>query len=141
MNIRDRRSEWLDHSHITLCVRPAHRPPSNQPAASPTSDADSTDSSYSATHPVVAIATITDDIRLTTIPKLSIAAPPFTRTARARIEAAGGDPHKNKKPYTLSKGEEEGRGRREVRHPSPCLPIVLAPTDSDLDFHRRRFKV
>ncbi|KAL8279978.1 hypothetical protein RQP46_007559 [Phenoliferia psychrophenolica] len=109
------------------------------------------DSSYSATHTVVAIATITDDIRLTTVPKLSIAALRFTRTARARIEAAGGEcltldqlalrkptgrdtlllrgaknaresvkhfgmgPHKNKKPYTLSKGEEKGRGRRKSR--------------------------
>lgn len=48
-------------------------------------------SSYSATHTVVSVATITDDIRLTEVPKLSIAALRFTRTARARIEAAGGE--------------------------------------------------
>ncbi|KAK4700812.1 large subunit ribosomal protein L18e, partial [Phenoliferia sp. Uapishka_3] len=48
-------------------------------------------SSYSATHTVVTVSTVTDDIRLTTVPKLSIAALRFTRTARARIEAAGGE--------------------------------------------------
>ncbi|SCV69467.1 BQ2448_2487 [Microbotryum intermedium] len=102
---------------------------------------------------VVAVATITDDIRLLEVPKLSIAALRFTKTARARIEAAGGEcltldqlalrkptgantlllrgaknareavkhfgmgPHKNKKPYTISKGrkEEKGRGRRKSR--------------------------
>lgn len=49
------------------------------------------DSAYTATHTVVVVATITDDIRLFEVPKLSIAALRFTRTARARIEAAGGE--------------------------------------------------
>ena len=40
---------------------------------------------------VVVIGTITDDNRLLTVPKLSIAALRFTRTARARIEKAGGE--------------------------------------------------
>lgn len=46
---------------------------------------------YTPTTTVVAIATITDDIRLLSVPKLSIAALRFTKTARARIEAAGGE--------------------------------------------------
>lgn len=46
---------------------------------------------FKATSTVVAVATITDDIRLLEVPKLSIAALRFTRTARARIEAAGGE--------------------------------------------------
>ncbi|SCZ97198.1 BZ3500_MvSof-1268-A1-R1_Chr4-2g07054 [Microbotryum saponariae] len=109
--------------------------------------------SNAASSTVVAVATITDDIRLLEVPKLSIAALRFTKTARARIEAAGGEcltldqlalrkptgantlllrgaknareavkhfgmgPHKNKKPYTISKGrkEEKGRGRRKSR--------------------------
>lgn len=40
---------------------------------------------------VVVIATVTDDNRLLTVPKLSIAALRFTATARARIVAAGGE--------------------------------------------------
>ncbi|ORY88228.1 ribosomal protein L18e/L15P [Leucosporidium creatinivorum] len=110
-------------------------------------------SEFKATSTVVAVATVTDDIRLLEVPKLSIAALRFTRTARARIEAAGGEcltldqlalrkptgsgtlllrgaknaresvkhfgmgPHKNKKPYTISKGrkEEKGRGRRRSK--------------------------
>ncbi|KAK4052715.1 hypothetical protein OIV83_002002 [Microbotryomycetes sp. JL201] len=48
-------------------------------------------SSFTANHTVVAVATITDDVRLLEVPKLSIAALRFTRTARARIEAAGGE--------------------------------------------------
>ncbi|EPS29111.1 60S ribosomal protein [Penicillium oxalicum] len=40
---------------------------------------------------VVVIGTITDDNRLLTIPKLSVAALRFTATARARIEKAGGE--------------------------------------------------
>jgi large subunit ribosomal protein L18e len=40
---------------------------------------------------VVVIGTVTDDNRLLTIPKLSIAALRFTATARARIEQAGGE--------------------------------------------------
>ncbi|CEQ39402.1 SPOSA6832_00918, partial [Sporobolomyces salmonicolor] len=46
---------------------------------------------FTETHTVVAVATITDDVRLTEVPKLSIAALRFTRTARARIEKAGGE--------------------------------------------------
>lgn len=40
---------------------------------------------------VVIIGTITDDNRLLTVPKLSVAALRFTATARARILAAGGE--------------------------------------------------
>lgn len=40
---------------------------------------------------LVVIGTITDDTRLLTVPKLTIAALRFTATARARIEKAGGE--------------------------------------------------
>ncbi|KAL4401050.1 cytosolic large ribosomal subunit protein [Malassezia pachydermatis] len=40
---------------------------------------------------VVVVGTITDDNRVLDLPKLSIAALRFTNTARARIEAAGGE--------------------------------------------------
>lgn len=40
---------------------------------------------------VVVVGTITDDNRVLELPKLSIAALRFTNTARARIEAAGGE--------------------------------------------------
>jgi hypothetical protein len=40
---------------------------------------------------IVVVATITDDNRLLEVPKLSIAALRFTATARARIEAVGGE--------------------------------------------------
>lgn len=40
---------------------------------------------------VVVIGTVTDDNRLLTVPKLSVAALRFTATARARIEKAGGE--------------------------------------------------
>jgi len=40
---------------------------------------------------VVVIGTVTDDNRLLTVPKLSVAALRFTATARARIIAAGGE--------------------------------------------------
>jgi ribosomal protein L18E len=40
---------------------------------------------------VVVVGTITDDNRLLTVPKLSVAALRFTATARARIEKAGGE--------------------------------------------------
>lgn len=40
---------------------------------------------------VVVVGTITDDNRVLEVPKLSIAALRFTATARARIEAAGGE--------------------------------------------------
>lgn len=40
---------------------------------------------------IVVVGTITDDIRLLEVPKLSIAALRFTATARARIEKAGGE--------------------------------------------------
>lgn len=40
---------------------------------------------------VVVVGTVTDDNRLLQVPKLSIAALRFTATARARIEAAGGE--------------------------------------------------
>ncbi|KAJ1326766.1 large subunit ribosomal protein L18e [Microdochium nivale] len=40
---------------------------------------------------VVVVATITDDNRLLTVPKVTVAALRFTATARARILAAGGE--------------------------------------------------
>lgn len=40
---------------------------------------------------VVVVGTVTDDNRLLTAPKVSVAALRFTATARARIEAAGGE--------------------------------------------------
>jgi ribosomal protein L18E len=40
---------------------------------------------------IVVIGTVTDDNRLLTVPKLSVAALRFTATARARILAAGGE--------------------------------------------------
>jgi len=40
---------------------------------------------------IVIIGTVTDDNRLLTVPKLSVAALRFTATARARILAAGGE--------------------------------------------------
>ncbi|KAJ7781655.1 ribosomal protein L18e/L15P [Mycena metata] len=102
---------------------------------------------------VVSVGTVTDDIRLTVVPKLTIAALRFTRAAKERILNAGGEaltldqlalraptgantvllrgkktareankhfgmgPHKNKKPYTISKGRkfEQGRGRRKSK--------------------------
>ncbi|KAI4126653.1 MAG: hypothetical protein LQ347_004891 [Umbilicaria vellea] len=40
---------------------------------------------------VVVVGTVTDDNRLLTVPKISVAALRFTSTARARIEKAGGE--------------------------------------------------
>lgn len=40
---------------------------------------------------IVVVGTITDDNRLTSLPKLSVAALRFTQTAKERIEAAGGE--------------------------------------------------
>ncbi|EPQ59697.1 60S ribosomal protein L18 [Gloeophyllum trabeum ATCC 11539] len=40
---------------------------------------------------VVSVSTITDDVRLTTVPKLTIAALRFTRAAKERILKAGGE--------------------------------------------------
>ncbi|KAL7410897.1 60S ribosomal protein L18-B [Mrakia frigida] len=105
------------------------------------------------TKTLVLVGTVTDDERFLVVPKLTIAALRFTRSARERIVAAGGEaltldqlalrspkgantvlvrgkrtareayrhfgmgPHKNKKPYTISKGRkfEKGRGRRASR--------------------------
>ncbi|OJI80749.1 hypothetical protein ASPTUDRAFT_194133 [Aspergillus tubingensis CBS 134.48] len=90
---------------------------------------------------IVVIGTITDDNRLLTVPKLSIAALRFTATARARIEKAGGETltldqlalraptgantlllrgpknAREAKPYVRSKGRkfERARGRRRSR--------------------------
>ena len=91
---------------------------------------------------IVVVGTVTDDIRLIEVPKLSVAALRFTRAAKERILKAGGEaltldqlalraptgsntvllrgkrntreavkhfgmgPHKNKKPYTISKGRK-----------------------------------
>ncbi|GAA5976294.1 hypothetical protein JCM5350_001408 [Sporobolomyces pararoseus] len=46
---------------------------------------------YTDKHTVVTVGTVTDDARLIEVPKLSVAALRFTRTARARIEKAGGE--------------------------------------------------
>ncbi|GAA5948310.1 hypothetical protein JCM3765_001366 [Sporobolomyces pararoseus] len=46
---------------------------------------------YTDKHTVVTVGTVTDDARLLEVPKLSVAALRFTRTARARIEKAGGE--------------------------------------------------
>lgn len=40
---------------------------------------------------LVVVGTVTDDTRLLTLPKLTVAALHFTATARARIEKAGGE--------------------------------------------------
>ncbi|KAL8715338.1 MAG: hypothetical protein Q9225_006399, partial [Loekoesia sp. 1 TL-2023] len=40
---------------------------------------------------IVVVGTVTDDTRLLTVPKMSVAALRFTATARARIEKAGGE--------------------------------------------------
>lgn len=40
---------------------------------------------------LVTIGTVTDDVRMLTVPKLTVAALRFTATARARIEKAGGE--------------------------------------------------
>ncbi|KAG1828848.1 60S ribosomal protein L18 [Suillus fuscotomentosus] len=102
---------------------------------------------------IVVVGTVTDDVRLVEVPKLSVAALRFTRAAKERILNAGGEaltldqlalraptgsntvllrgkrntreavkhfgmgPHKNKKPYTISKGRkfERARGRRKSR--------------------------
>lgn len=40
---------------------------------------------------VAVVGTVTDDNRLQSLPKLSVAALRFTSTARARIEKAGGE--------------------------------------------------
>ena len=40
---------------------------------------------------VVVVGTVTDDVRMLEVPKLSIAALRVTRTARERIEKAGGE--------------------------------------------------
>ena len=39
---------------------------------------------------VVSVATVTDDVRMLDVPKMTIAALRFTETARARIVKAGG---------------------------------------------------
>ncbi|KAI5124886.1 hypothetical protein M0805_007316 [Coniferiporia weirii] len=102
---------------------------------------------------IVVVGTVTDDVRLTEVPKVTVAALRFTRSAKERILNAGGEvltldqlalraptgtntlllrgkrnsreavkhfgmgPHKNKKPYTTSKGRkfERARGRRKSR--------------------------
>ena len=51
------------------------------------SDSDSSDNDKT----IVVVGTITDDSRLLTVPKISVAALRFTATARARIEKAGGE--------------------------------------------------
>ncbi|PSS32015.1 hypothetical protein EW026_g998 [Hermanssonia centrifuga] len=102
---------------------------------------------------IVVVGTVTDDVRLIEVPKLTIAALRFTAAAKERILKAGGEtltldqlalraptgsntillrgkrntreavkhfgmgPHKDKKPYVISKGRkfERARGRRRSR--------------------------
>ncbi|KAF8189697.1 ribosomal protein L18e/L15P [Pholiota molesta] len=102
---------------------------------------------------IVQVGTVTDDTRMTALPKITVAALRFTQAAKERIIAAGGEaltldqlatrsptgsntillrgvktsreaykhfgmgPHKNKRPYTISKGRkfEQGRGRRKSK--------------------------
>ena len=40
---------------------------------------------------IVQVGTVTDDIRLTTVPKITVAALRFTRAAKERILKAGGE--------------------------------------------------
>ncbi|KAJ6627424.1 ribosomal protein L18e/L15P [Mycena sp. CBHHK59/15] len=89
---------------------------------------------------IVSVGTVTDDIRMMEVPKLTIAALRFTRAAKERILNAGGEaltldqlalraptganttareankhfgmgPHKHKRPYTISKGRKFEQGR------------------------------
>lgn len=105
---------------------------------------------------IVVVGTVTDDVRLVEVPKLSVAALRFTRAAKERILNAGGEaltldqlalraptgsntvllrgkrntreavkhfgmgPHKNKKPYTISKG----RKVRVNHHFKRCLYLT-----------------
>ena len=77
-----------------------HRPPlslsrlaahATKTKASPPSSSTNKTSSPPKGKTYVIIGTITDDVRLLTVPTLSVAALRFTRTARARIEKAGGE--------------------------------------------------
>jgi large subunit ribosomal protein L18e len=89
------------------------------------------------------VGTITDDVRMFEVPKLTVCALRFTATARARIVKAGGEcltfdqlalkaptgegvvllrgapgvPHSHAKPYVQHKGRkfEKARGRRASR--------------------------
>ncbi|KAL8998171.1 MAG: hypothetical protein Q9169_002725 [Polycauliona sp. 2 TL-2023] len=60
-------------------------------AAHPTTKSNTDPASNVSDKTVVVVGTITDDTRLLTVPKISIAALRFTATARARIEKAGGE--------------------------------------------------
>jgi large subunit ribosomal protein L18e len=105
---------------------------------------------YTDKHTVVTVGTVTDDARLETLPKLSIAALRFTRTARARIEKAGGecltlDQLALRKPTgantLLLRGKRNAR--EAVRHfgqsPSALLSIALsASQEADLLTHDDR---
>ncbi|GJJ07236.1 hypothetical protein Clacol_001436 [Clathrus columnatus] len=132
-----------------LFLSKINRPPvSLSKIVSETSNAPDADSKI-----IVVVATVTDDIRLKEVPKLTVAALRFTRAAKERILANGGEvltldqlalrsptgsntillrgkrntreavkhfgfgPHKNKKPYVISKGRkfERARGRRKSR--------------------------
>ncbi|KAL8740028.1 MAG: hypothetical protein Q9184_008541, partial [Pyrenodesmia sp. 2 TL-2023] len=61
-------------------------------AASPTTKSNTDPASgVSADKIIVVVGTITDDTRLLTVPKITVAALRFTATARARIDKAGGE--------------------------------------------------
>ncbi|KAL8838177.1 MAG: hypothetical protein Q9176_005260 [Flavoplaca citrina] len=60
-------------------------------AAHPTTKSNTDPASNVTDKTIVVVGTITDDTRLLTVPKTSVAALRFTATARARIEKAGGE--------------------------------------------------
>ena len=60
-------------------------------AAHPTTKSNTDPAANVSDKTIVVVGTITDDTRLLTVPKISIAALRFTATARARIEKAGGE--------------------------------------------------
>jgi len=85
---------------------------------------------------VVVVGTITDDVRLNEVPKLSVAALRFTRTARARIEKAGGecltlDQLALRKPTgantLLLRGKKTAREANKHFGPSSSSPLTSPP--------------
>merc|ERR1712014_529227 len=63
------------------------------------------------------VGAVTDDNRLYEVPKMTVCALRFTKTAREAVKHFGFGPHTNKKPYVESKGRkfERARGRRRSR--------------------------
>lgn len=109
---------------------------------------------YTDKHTVVTVGTVTDDARLEQLPKLSIAALRFTRTARARIEKAGGecltlDQLALRKPTgantLLLRGKRNAR--EAVRHFGQSHPLArlllsrIPSADNTLAFRRTQARV